>query len=59
VFAKLLLKSICGLKKDEVTGGGRELPNEGLHKLYSSPSIIKEDERGRICSMNGEEEKCI
>jgi hypothetical protein len=26
---------------DEVTGGWRKLHNEGLHRLYSSPSIIR------------------
>jgi hypothetical protein len=33
------------------------LPSEKLHKFYSSPSIIrmvKENEMGRACSMNGE-----
>jgi hypothetical protein len=28
-------------KRDEVTGGWRKLHNEELHKLYSSPSIIR------------------
>jgi hypothetical protein len=28
-------------KSDEVTGGWRELHNEELHNLYSSPSVIK------------------
>jgi hypothetical protein len=48
-----------GPKRDEVTGGWRKLHNEKLHNLYSSPSIIrmvKEDEMGRACSMNGGEE---
>jgi hypothetical protein len=31
---------IFGSKGDEVTGGWRELHNEELHDLYSSPSII-------------------
>jgi hypothetical protein len=28
-------------KRDEVTGGWRKLLNEALHKLYSSPSLIR------------------
>jgi hypothetical protein len=32
---------IFGPKRDEVTGGWRKLHNEELHKLYSSPSIIR------------------
>jgi hypothetical protein len=37
----------------------RKLHNEELRNLYSSISIIRigEDEMGRTCSMNGEEEK--
>jgi hypothetical protein len=32
---------IFGPKRDEVIGGWRELHNEELHGLYSSPSIIR------------------
>jgi hypothetical protein len=35
------LRRIFGPKRDEVTGGRRKLRNEGLHDLYSSPSIIR------------------
>jgi hypothetical protein len=28
-------------KRDEVTGGWRQVHNEELHNLYSSPSIIR------------------
>jgi hypothetical protein len=35
------LRRIFGPKRDEVTGGWRELYNEELHNLYSSPSIIR------------------
>jgi hypothetical protein len=34
------LRRILGPKRDEVTGGSRELHNEELHNLYSSSSII-------------------
>jgi hypothetical protein len=34
-------QSEFGSKRDEVTGGCRKLHNEELHKLYSSPSIIR------------------
>jgi hypothetical protein len=40
VFENRVLR-IFGPKKDEVTGGWRKLHNEGLHNLYSSPSIIR------------------
>jgi hypothetical protein len=36
-----MLRRIFGPKRDEVTGGWRELHNEELHNLYSSPSIIR------------------
>jgi hypothetical protein len=39
VFEKRVLREIFGPKRDEVTGGWRKLHNEGLHELYSSPSI--------------------
>jgi hypothetical protein len=35
------LRRIFGSKTDEVTGGWRELHNEELQNLYSSPSIIR------------------
>jgi hypothetical protein len=34
------LRRIFGPKRDEVTGGWRQLHNEELHNLYSSLSII-------------------
>jgi hypothetical protein len=36
-----VLRGIFGPKRDEVTGEWRKLHNEGLHDLYSSPSIIR------------------
>jgi hypothetical protein len=36
-----VLKRIFKLKSDEVTGDWRELHNEDLHNLYSSPNIIR------------------
>jgi hypothetical protein len=41
VFENRVLSRIFGPKRDEVTGGWRKLHNEGLHDLYSSPSIIR------------------
>jgi hypothetical protein len=41
VFENRVLRRIFGPKRDEVTGGWRELHNEELHNLYSSPNIIK------------------
>jgi hypothetical protein len=36
-----VLRRIFGPKRDEDTGVWRRLHNEELHKLYSSPSIIR------------------
>jgi hypothetical protein len=36
-----VLRRIFGPKRNEVTRGRRKLHNEELHKLYSSPSIIR------------------
>jgi hypothetical protein len=36
-----VLRRLFGPKRDEVTGGWRKLHNEGLHGLYSSPSIVR------------------
>jgi hypothetical protein len=41
VFENRVLRRIFGLKRDEMMGGWRKLHNEGLHDLYSSPSIIR------------------
>jgi hypothetical protein len=41
VFENRVLRRIFGPKRDRVMGGWRKLPNEELHNLYSSPSIIR------------------
>jgi hypothetical protein len=41
VFENRVLRRIFGPKRDEVTGEWRELHNEQLRDLYSSPSIIR------------------
>jgi hypothetical protein len=41
VFENRVLRRIFGPKRDEVTGGWRKLHNEELHKLYTSPRIIR------------------
>jgi hypothetical protein len=37
----LFVVTVCGPKRDEVTGEWRKLHNEELRDLYSSPSIIR------------------
>jgi hypothetical protein len=41
VFESGVLRSIFGMKRDEVMGGWRKLQNEELCDLYSSPSKIR------------------
>jgi hypothetical protein len=41
VFENSVLRRIFGTKRDEVAGEWRELHNEELRDLYSSPSIIR------------------
>jgi hypothetical protein len=37
----MISSGIFGPKRDEVTGDWSKLHNEELHRLYSSPSIIR------------------
>jgi hypothetical protein len=41
VFENRVLGRIFDPKRDEVTGEWRNLHNEELHNLYSSPNIIR------------------
>jgi hypothetical protein len=43
-----VLRRMFGPKDDVVTGGWRELRNEELYNLYSSPSIIRMLKSGRM-----------
>jgi hypothetical protein len=59
-----VLRKIFGPRKEQATGGWRNLHNEELHNIHSSPNIIimikiKEDEICETCSMHGIEEKLI
>jgi hypothetical protein len=48
VFENRVLRRAFGPKRDEVTGEWRNLYNEELHGLYSSPSIIRIIESRRM-----------
>jgi hypothetical protein len=41
VFVNMLLRSVCGPKRAEVTGEWRRLHNEELNDLYSSPNVVR------------------
>jgi hypothetical protein len=41
MFENRVLRRIFGTKRDEVIGGWRKRSNEELHKMYSSPRIIR------------------
>jgi hypothetical protein len=41
VFENRVLRTIFGLKRDDVTGKWRKLHNKELSVFYSSPSIIR------------------
>jgi hypothetical protein len=41
VFENRVLKRTFGQRRDEVTGEWRELHDEELRDLYSSPSIVR------------------
>jgi hypothetical protein len=41
VFENRVLRGIFGPKQDEVMGGWRQLHDDEVHDLYSSPSIIR------------------
>jgi hypothetical protein len=43
-----VLRRICGLKRDEVTGGWTKLHNEELHKFYTLTLIIRMIKSRRI-----------
>ena len=42
MFENRVLRRIFGPKRDEATGEGRKLHNEGLNDLYCSPNIVRE-----------------
>jgi hypothetical protein len=41
VFENRVLRRTFGSKRDEVTGELRQLHNEELHAVYSSPTIVR------------------
>jgi hypothetical protein len=55
LFESRVPKRIFGPKRDEVTGGWKEMRSKELYNFCYSPSKIKmimEDEMGTACSIN-------
>jgi hypothetical protein len=48
VFENRVVRRISGPMRYEVTGEWRKLRNEELHKLYSSPDIIRQVKSRRM-----------
>jgi hypothetical protein len=48
VLENRALRKIIGTKREKVAGGIRRLHNEELHKLYTSPNIIRVNKSRRI-----------
>jgi hypothetical protein len=48
VEENMVLRTIFGRKRDEVTGEWRKLHNEELRNLYSSPDIIRQVKSRRM-----------
>jgi len=48
VFENMVLRTIFGPRRDEVTGEWRRLHNEELNDLYASPTIVRVIKSRRI-----------
>jgi len=48
VFENMVLRRICGSRRDKVKGEWRRLHNEELNYLYSSPNIVRVIKSRRI-----------
>jgi hypothetical protein len=55
VFEIKVLRRIFGPKREEVTGEWRQLHNEELHDLYSSPRSMRW--AGHVARFGGEDER--
>jgi hypothetical protein len=64
IFENIALRSIPGPEKEEIMGGWRQLHNEELRNLYTSPHItrrvkLKKDGMGSTYSKHESDENCI
>jgi hypothetical protein len=50
-------RRILASKRQKVTEGWIQLPEEKLHNLYFSPTLVVEDEMDGICNTDVGEEK--
>jgi hypothetical protein len=58
-FENRVLRRIFTPERDEVTGEWRRLHNDILLTKHHSGDQVKRNEKGRTCSMYGEEERRI
>jgi hypothetical protein len=60
VFENRVLRRIFGPKRDDVTGGWRDLHDEEFHNLYCQPSIIRMSKSGEMrWAHEWREEECV
>ena len=48
MFENKVVRKIFGAKRDEITGEWRQLHNDEIHALYSSPNIIRKLKSRRL-----------
>ena len=53
MLENMVLRKVCGPKRDGVTGEWRKLHNEELNDLYCSPDIVRVMKSVNMCGLCG------